>query len=505
MSKSNETTIQQFRDIVSKIESYDEAIGLMNWDLRTGAPRKGAEIRSNTIGALSGERFKLSVSDEMGDCLNKLEQSETLESLDPITQKMVLEARKEYDRSCKIPQKLYEEYVVHTSHAETVWEDAKEKADFDMFKPYLAKTVQMTQQLIDYWGVKETRYDTLLDMYEPGLTVAKLDETFGQLRQQLVPLVQAVEASSNKPEFEFLLQSYSIEQQKEFNAYLLRAIGYDFDAGRLDESAHPFATGLNVGDVRITTKYFENDVSNAVFSTLHEGGHALYEQNISRDLVGTKLCSGTSMGIHESQSRFWENIIGRSRPFWQRYFGQLQQTFPEQLSNVKADDFYRAINRIEPSLIRIDADEVTYNLHIIIRYEIEKMLFNDNLDVADLPEVWNERYKSYLGITPAHNGVGVLQDVHWSGGGFGYFPSYSLGNMYGAQMMATLRKVMPNVDELVEAGDLLPITAWLTEQVYKHGKLQTPSEIIMNVTGEPLNPQYLVDYLTAKTKDVYGL
>lgn len=505
MNAQNEAILQKFRDITTKLKSYGEALSILHWDLRTGAPRKGAEQRSKTIGALSEDMFKLSVSDEMGECLDALEQADVFGELSDADRKMVTDARKEYNRSRKIPPKLYQEYVVLTSHAETMWEEAKEKADFDMFAPYLRDIVAKTQQLIDYWGVKETRYDTLLDMYEPGMTVEKLDAIFGKLKEGLVPLVHAVQEKEEQPVHDFLHRDYAIEQQKEISLYLLKEMGYDFEAGRLDESVHPFMIGLNSGDVRITTHYKKDDAASAIFSSLHEGGHALYEQNITKEFDGTPLSTGTSMGIHESQSRFWENMIGRSRPFWNRYYGELQRLFPEQLNEVDVDTFFRAINRVEPSLIRTDADEVTYNLHIIIRYEIEKMLFNENLPVEELPRVWNEKYESYLGVRPSHAGEGVLQDVHWSGGGFGYFPSYSLGNMYAAQMMHTMESALPNLETLVENGQLEPIKQWLTEQVYQYGKLLTPSEIIMKVTGEALNPQYLVDYLTKKTNEVYGM
>jgi carboxypeptidase Taq len=285
----------------------------------------------------------------------------------------------------------------------------------------------------------------------------------------------------------------------------LKELHYDFEAGRLDETVHPFATGLNPGDVRITTRYLPNDVVSALFGTIHECGHALYEQNISPDLIGTNLCTGTSMGIHESQSRFWENMVGRSRAFWNRYFRELQKFFPGQLDGVDTDTFFRAINHIHPSLIRIEADELTYNLHIMVRYEIEKGLINGTMRVADLPEIWNAKYKEYLGIVPPTNREGVLQDVHWSGGSFGYFPSYALGNMYAAQIFNTIQKKLPNFYELVEQGNLLPIKEFLVKEIYQYGKLLTPNEIIKKVTGEELNPNYLVSYLETKYKEVYGL
>lgn len=505
MSTNEHPVLQQFHDMLTKMKSYEEALGLMQWDLRTGAPRKGAEQRAHAIGALSADLFSLSVSPEMGNCLDELEQPGVFESLSQADRKMVKDARKEYNRSRLIPPKLHQEYVVLTSHAETLWEDAKKNGDYESFKPYLRDIVAKTQQFIDYWGVRDTRYDTLLDAYEPDMTVAKLDSIFGQLRDQLVPLVQSVQASGKQPAADFLFQEFPIEGQKAISHYLLKEIGYDFDAGRLDESVHPFAIGLNPGDVRITTHYKTHDMADAIFSSLHEGGHALYEQNISGKYAGTPLASGTSMGIHESQSRFWENLIGRSRAFWSRYYGQVQQTFPSQLGQVTGEMVYRAVNRVEPSLIRIEADEVTYNLHIIIRYEIEKMLFNEGLSVDDLPDVWNDKYESYLGVRPKHAGEGVLQDVHWSGGGFGYFPSYSLGNMYAAQFMHALRQGMPDVEDRIARGELLAIKEWLTERIYQHGKLLMPAEIVMQVTGEALNPQYLVDYLSAKMKDVYSL
>ncbi len=363
----------------------------------------------------------------------------------------------------------------------------------------------MKQEFIDYWGVKGTRYDTLLDMYEPDLTVEKVDEVFSRLRSRLVPLVEAIAASPNKPDTSFLQQIFPKEQQEKFGNFILEQMGYDFDAGRLDESVHPFATGLNPGDVRITTAYLLDNVTSAIFSSLHEGGHALYEQNISKDFVGTPLAQGASMGIHESQSRLWENMIGRSRAFWQRYYGDLQQQFPEQFANVELEDFYRAINSVENSFIRIEADELTYNLHIIVRYEIEKLIFNGGLSVEDLPQVWNAKYQEYLGITPPTNALGVLQDVHWSGGDFGYFASYSLGNMYAAQILNTLRKELPEFDELIAAGNLLPIKEWLTDKIYRFGNSLTPSQIIEQVTGEPLSPDYLADYLEEKYTEIYKL
>ncbi|MRN56765.1 carboxypeptidase M32 [Paenibacillus monticola] len=496
---------EKFSELLAKISGYSEAIGLLHWDLRTGAPRKGAEIRSETIGMLSGEMFRLETSPLMGKFTEFFSRPEVMKQLTAVQNTIVADCRKEYDRSKSIPSKRYEEYSVLAAHSQTMWEEAKENNDFASFEPYLSKIVAFKQEFIDYWGVKGTRYDTLLDMYEPDLTVEKVDDLFNRLRSRLVPLVEAISASPHKPDTKFLHAIFEKEQQQKFGLFVLEQMGYDFAAGRLDESVHPFATGLNPGDVRITTNYLLDNVTSAVFSSLHEGGHALYEQNINKELVGTPLAQGASMGIHESQSRLWENMIGRSRTFWHRYYGDLQQHFPQQLAGVEVEDFYQAINSVANSFIRIEADELTYNLHIIVRYEIEKLIFNEGLAVKDLPQVWNAKYQEYLGITPPTDELGVLQDVHWSGGDFGYFASYSLGNMYAAQILNTLRKELPEFDELIAAGNLLPIKEWLTAKIYVYGKSLTPAQIIEQVTGEPLNPDYLADYLEVKYTELYKL
>jgi carboxypeptidase Taq len=494
-----------FKDLLKKIKSYEEAIGLMYWDLRTGAPKKGVQTRSEVIGVLSGESFRMSTSEQMGAFLDFLSEPSRFSQLDKTDQRIVTVTLKDYERSKKIPPDKYEDYVVLTSQAESVWEEAKEKNDWDMFYPYLEKIVAANLEFIELWGYEGHKYNTLLDMYEPGMTVEKLDEVFGALREKAVPLLAAISASPHQPEAGFMRQQFDKEKQKKFSLFILGQMGYDFEAGRLDETVHPFATGLNPGDVRITTRYLPDDVNSALFGTIHEGGHALYEQNISTDLNGTPLSTGTSMGIHESQSRFWENMIGRSRPFWSRYYADLQKNYPGQFDNVPVEAFYEATNQVQQSLIRIEADELTYNLHIMVRYEIEKALFSEAVKVVDLPQVWNAKYKEYLGVEPSHNGEGVLQDVHWSGGAFGYFPSYALGNMYAAQIMHTMEKEIPDMEKLIEAGNLIPIKEWLANKIYRFGKALDPNEIIVQVTGEELDPDYLVRYLERKYKDIYRL
>lgn len=497
--------LERFREIIGRIKQYEEILALVYWDMRTGAPRKGIELRSEAVGALSSETFKLTTSAELGELLAQLSEPEQSAKLDQIDRRLVEETNKEYERNRRIPPELHREYVVLTSQAESAWESAKENNDFEGFVPYLEKIIDFNRKFIELWGVKTTPYDTLLDMYEPGLTTVELDRLFGELRARLVPLAERIARSEHRPDTSFLEGTFDKEAQKAFSKLILKEMGYDFEAGRLDESVHPFATGLSPGDVRITTRYLPDDLTSALFGTIHEGGHALYEQNIDLKLAETTLCTGTSMGIHESQSRLWENMIGRSLGFWQRYLPELKKLFPGQLDDVTAEQFYRAINVVQPSLIRIEADELTYNLHIMIRYEIEKMLFNENLNPRDLPEVWNRKYTEALGVTPPNDAQGVLQDVHWSGGAFGYFPSYSLGNMYGAQMMDVAKSKLPDLDRQVAEGRLLPLKEWLTEHVYRHGKLLRPSEIIERISGKPLQSTYLCDYLEDKYKNIYRL
>lgn len=496
-------TLEQFHQFVTKMKHYEEALGVLHWDLRTGAPRKGMQSRSEVIGMLSTQLFNMTTSPQMEQFIHTLSEPDRFAELNAIEQKLVTECKKEYERSIKIPADLYEQYVILTSQTESLWEEAKEQSDFKMLQPSLEKIVAFNKQFIELWGVKATPYDTLLDMYEPDTTVAEIDRLFSELREQLVPLVQRIASEGAAIDATFLQQPFDEAQQRQLSEDMLEQIGFDFQAGRLDLSAHPFAIGLNPDDVRITTNFIPNDFSFSLFSSLHEGGHALYEQNISKELAGTLLCTGVSMGIHESQSRLYENMIGRSRPFWEHNLAMLQRYFPEQLGSVQVASFYRAINEVKPSLIRIEADELTYNLHIMIRYEIEKALFNGDLAVRDLPEAWNAKYENMLGIVPHNDKVGVLQDVHWAAGLFGYFPSYALGNMYAAQMMEAMRRDIPNIDELIGTGELLPIKQWLGKHVHTHGKMLTPKEIIQKSTGEALNSAYLVAYFHEKFHNIY--
>lgn len=501
----NEMSVEQsFLDYVKKIGAYEEALGVLYWDMRTGAPKKGIDQRSEVVGVLATDVFNLSTSDELKELLDQMELE--LDSVNEVSKRVFEEVKKEYNLSKKIPADEYKKFVVLQSKSESVWEEAKNKNDWNMFQPYLTEMVATLKKFVEYWGVKDNNpYNVLLDQYEPGMTTEILDQVFSELRERIVSLLKRISESPNQPNTDFLFKSFDKQKQESFSLDILKQLGYDFDAGRLDETVHPFATGLNRGDVRITTKYDEFDFRSAVFGTIHECGHAIYEQNVAEELTGTPLAGGASMGIHESQSLFYENFVGRNPKFWEQNYDMLQSYSPEQFGNVPMVDFLRAINEVKPSLIRIEADELTYALHIMIRYEIEKGLFNGDLKVEDLPEIWNSKYEEYLGITPSTNAEGILQDVHWAGASFGYFPSYALGYIYASQFKAAMLKDIPQFDSLLEQGDLAPIREWLTKNVHQYGALKKPLDILKAATGEGLNGKYLADYLEEKYTRIYKL
>lgn len=497
--------IQQFKSLDQKISHYSEILGVVGWDMQTGAPKKGRQTRSKAKGTLSTEVFQLSLSKEMEHALSVLTQPEVLANLDLPLQAAVRERHRHFEKSKSIPAELYREFVIHTSNAHDIWEEARKTNNFAHYQEALQKIVDYMKKFVEYYGYEGHPYNALLDSYEPGLTVDKVDVLFAELRTKTVDLLKRLQAADYQPNTDIFNQTFDMEKQKEFSLFVLPKLGYDMEAGRLDVSAHPFATGLNTGDVRITTRYLENDMRSAIFGTIHECGHAIYEQGVNSEFEGSIICGGTSMGIHESQSRFLENIVGRSTEFWTYFFDDLKRFFPEQFNDVSLDEFTRAINAVEPSFIRVEADELTYNLHIMIRYEIEKGLISGEYQVADLPQIWNQKMEDYLGVTPPTDTLGVLQDVHWSFGGLGYFPSYSLGNLYAAQILNTMKQQIPNFYELIQNGEFMPIREWLRENIHQYGKVYTPNELIVKVTGEELNAKYLVEYFEEKFTKVYKL
>jgi carboxypeptidase Taq len=499
------TTVASFKALDQRLAHYKEILDLVGWDMQTKAPKKGKSYRSQAVGTLSSDMYHISLSEEMERCLTYLSTPDVFEQLDEATSKCVKERKTEFDKLKKIPADLYKEFVIHAANAQEIWEEARHTNNFALYQPALEKMVKYQKKFIEYFGYEKHPYDALLNEYEPGLTVQTLDPLFADLRTKTIDLLVRIQASPHQPKTDLFNQHFDVEKQKEFSLFVLTQLGFDLNAGRLDVSAHPFASGINISDVRITTRYLENDMRSAIFGTIHECGHALYEQGINPDYQGTSLAEGTSMGIHESQSRFMENVVGRSYEFWSYLYNDLQQFFPAKFDGVELEEFCRAINVVQPSLVRVEADELTYNLHIIVRYEIEKGLMAGEFEVKDLPQIWNSKMKEYLGVSPDSDAEGVLQDVHWSFGGFGYFPSYSLGNLYAAQIAHTMRRQLPNFDLLLEQGEFLTIREWLRENIHQHGKFYSPHELIKKVTGEDLNAKYLIDYFEEKYSKVYKL
>jgi carboxypeptidase Taq len=419
----------------------------------------------------------------------------------------VRELRRAYDRATKIPQSLVEELARVTTAAQQAWEQAKKQNDFPAFRPHLEKVVGLKRQEADAVGYKGHRYDALIEEYEPGTTVAELKELFAGLTRDLVPLIRKVADSPKKPDRSVLSREFPVERQKMFAEAAAAAFGFDFAAGRLDTTAHPFCSGFGPGDCRITTRYNPRFFGESFFGVLHETGHALYEQNLPAEHFGTPLGSACSFGIHESQSRLWENQVGRGRPFWDHFFPRLVQSFPGALDGVTPEAWYFAVNDVRPSLIRVEADEATYNLHIALRFELELALLSGDLKVGDLPGAWNERFRALLGLEVPDDARGCLQDIHWSFGGIGYFPTYTLGNLYAAQFMAAAKRelVAEAAEEDFRRGQFARLRGWLTEHIHRHGQRFRAGELCRRATGAPLSPESFRAYLNEKYGRLYGV
>ena len=493
--------IARLDEIEATVSAYSHAMGVLSLDAATAAPLGAAEGRGKTMALLSGVIYNLAAADDTRELIEFL--SAHAEELDPAHRRQVEIQKKSCEQLVRIPQEEYIAYNVLLNKAEGIWRVAKQNNDFAAFAPVLEEIVAYNRKFAGYYDAKKAPYDALLNEYEEGLTMATLDEFFAKLRSVIVPLVHAI-AQKGQPDTAFLDQVYPVEKQKEFAKYLMEVIGLDPNKCTLAESEHPFTCGFNNADVRITTHYYEKHPTFAMFSTIHEGGHALYELGVEDAYNHTCLTGGASMGIHESQSRFYENIIGRSLEFIELIFPKMQELFPEQLQGVTAWDLYRAVNKAEPSLVRTESDELTYCLHIMIRYEIEKQLISGSLEIRDVPAAWNALYKEYLGVDVPSDTLGCLQDSHWSGGSIGYFPSYALGSAYGAQMKYVMESDIGPIAAYVAKGDIAPITAWLGEHIHRFGNMKKPAAIFEDACGK-FDAKYFADYLTEKYSRIYGL
>lgn len=481
-----------------KMYAYNAASSALYLDAVTVAPKDTAEGRGVALGILAGESQKLFTAPQVGELLAFL--TEHKEKLPTNTARQVEVLKRNYTQLSRIPAEEYMEYAMLTNEASDVWHKAKEAGDFELFRPVLEKIFAFNIKFAGYYDSEKAPYDALLNEYERGLTTEYLDKFFATVRAQLVPLIHKISAAKQMDRA-FVYRHYPVEDQRRFSDYLMEVLGMDRSHSTIGETEHPFTLNFNNKDVRITTNYDENNLVDSMYSVIHEGGHALYELGVCDEVQYTCLAGGASMGVHESQSRFYENLIGRSRAFIEAIFPKMQEFFPEQLKDVTAEEMYLAVNRVEPSLIRVEADELTYCLHVMIRYEIEKALVNGAMKVKDIPENWNRLYKEYLGVDVPDDKRGCLQDSHWSGGMIGYFPSYALGSAYGAQMLRNMEKDI-DVWEGVAKGDLSAVTSWLKDKVHQYGSLMEPADIIRNACGE-FDPLVYTQYLVKKYSEIY--
>jgi len=481
---------------------------LLGWDQETYMPPAAAEFRAEQLAQLSSLVHERMTSPRIGELLARCEADGVLAD-DGAAAANLRELRRDYDRATRVPPDLVHEMAEVSSRAMHVWREAREKNDFATFAPWLEKLLALVNRKAEAYGWPEggEPYDALLDEFEPGMTTARVTRTFDALRAGLAPLIRAVAESGVAPDTAWQNVRVPVERQAAFNHEIVGRMGFDLEAGRLDISAHPFCAGLAPGDTRLTTRYAEDQFPSALAGTLHETGHALYEQNLPRRTqFGEPAAEAASTGIHESQSRMWENFVGRSRPFWEWALPQVQRAFgvPE-LDRLDVETAYRGMNVIRPNLIRIESDEATYNLHIMLRFDLERAMLSGDLKVADLPAAWNERMRADLGLEVPDDARGCMQDIHWSMSAFGYFPTYTLGNLYAAQFWAALRQALPSLDDDIRRGEFGSLLAWLKENVHVHGRRYTAPELCERITGQPLSHEPLLRYLEAKVRPIYGL
>jgi carboxypeptidase Taq len=487
------------------IADLNGAAAVLHWDQATYMPPGGAVARGRQLALLSGLAHERMISPAIGRLLDRLAPWAEAQGADSDAAALIRVTRRDYDRATRVPNRFVQRLSEHSATSYHAWERARPANDFATMRPLLETTVELSRELAAFYPGYAHPYDALIDHAEDGMTVAAVRTLFTELRAGLRPLIEAIRARP-EPDDGCLTGDFGEETQRAFGEKVIRAFGYDFKRGRQDKTAHPFMTKLGRGDVRITTRFRDDDLSDGIFSTLHEAGHAMYEQGVDDALDGTPLFGGTTSGVHESQSRLWENLVGRSRPFWGHWYGSLQSAFPNALSGVGVDTFYRAINKVVPSLIRTDADEVTYNLHVMLRFDLELAMLEGTIKVADLPEAWRARVKDDLGITPPDDRDGALQDVHWYAGVVGgAFQSYTLGNIMSAQFFAAARRDLPGLDAQIGAAEFAPLRAWLTGHIYRHGRKFTAPEIVLRATGEPLSIAPYLAYLNAKYGALYGL
>ena len=502
------TVESDFTELKQRLQAVEDlrcAEAALIWDQSTYMPAGGAEARGRALALLSSLVHERFTDPAIGRLVDSVAPWAEAQGRDSDAAALVRVTRRDYERATRVPPSFMRELSQHASASYHAWERARPEGDFAAMQPLLEKTVDLSRKLAAFHPGYAHPFDALIDIAEDGMTVQAVRALFSELREGLAPLIDAIRARP-VTDASCLTGEFPEQAQRAFAETVVRSFGYDFERGRQDKTAHPFMIKLGRGDVRITTRYRDDDLSEGLFSTLHEAGHAMYEQGIDGGLEGTPLFQGTTAGVHESQSRLWENLVGRSLPFWQHWYPKLQASFPEALNGAGVETFYRAINKVEPSLIRTEADEVTYNLHVMLRFDLEMDMLEGRLPVAELPEAWRARIEADLGVAPADDRDGALQDVHWYNGVVGgAFQSYTLGNIMSAQFFAAARRDLGDLDAQIGGGEFAPLREWLTQRVYRHGRKFTAPEIVERASGEPLSIAPYLAYLDAKYRPLYGL
>ncbi|MFC2064719.1 carboxypeptidase M32 [Chloroflexota bacterium] len=489
---------------LAEISHLQNSAAVLGWDQQTYMPKSGAESRGNQLAILGKIIQEYAISPGLGELLEKLKGF--LPTLDPDSDeaKIITISARDYDKATRVPVDFVVENAKVTTLAQQAWMDARKKSDFSIFLPHLAKVVDLRRQYANFFPNFQHPYDALLDDFEPGMLTSDIQAIFSDLRPKQVELIKLI-GNQPAPDDSFLHLDYDESKQWDFGVEVITKFGYDWSRGRQDKAHHPFTTSFGLDDVRITTRVDPKFFNTMIFGTMHECGHALYEMGVGRNLMDTGLGNGASLGIHESQSRMWENLVGRSLPFWEFFYPRLQEIFPSQLGNVDLTSFYGAINKVQPSYIRVEADEATYNLHIMLRLELEIAIIEGTVSLEDLPEIWNSRMMDYLGVTPPNDSMGVLQDIHWSFGGLGYFSTYALGNLISAQLWEKIIIDIPSLQDQIRKGKFDDLLQWLIENIHQYGRKFESQELVKRATGQTLSPEPYLNYLDQKYREIYNL
>ncbi|GAB4420967.1 MAG: carboxypeptidase M32 [Anaerolineales bacterium] len=496
--------LEKLKTLLAEVADLNHAQALLGWDQQTYMPPGGGEARGHQLATLSSISHQKFTSDEIGALLDDLEKEFEGADADSDEVRLLEVTRHNYDQATRVPPEFVSEFALVTSKAFEAWVEARQKSDFSIFRSHLEKVVELNQRFVKFFPPADHPYDILLDQFERGMKTAEVQEIFNALRPQQVELLQAI-GEQEQVDDGFLHVGYDEKAMLDFSEEIATQFGYDWERGRQDKAAHPFTTNFSINDVRITTRFEPDAPINTLFSTMHEVGHALYELGSKQEFERTPLAGGASQAVHESQSRMWENLVGRSQPFWEHFYPRFQEIFRTQVGDVSLEDFYKGINKVEPSLIRVNADEATYNMHIMLRLELEIAMLEGSVEVKDLPEIWNAKMEEYLGVTPPNDAKGVLQDIHWSGGTLGYFSTYALGNLISAQLWEKITIDIPGLEDQFRAGEFGELLDWLREKVHVHGSKFKPQEIVQMVTGSKIDPAPYVRYLTQKYSSIYGL